>query len=69
MDDQAWLEDDFIPTVRQRGAAIINARGASSAESLDHAVHLQNSSAFGLTGGIQTLDPCERCAGTAMQIA
>jgi malate dehydrogenase len=31
--DQAWLEDDFIPTVQQRGAAIINARGASSAAS------------------------------------
>ena len=31
--DQAWLEDDFIPTVQQRGAAIIEARGASSAAS------------------------------------
>lgn len=31
--DQAWLEDDFIPTVQQRGAAIIKARGASSAAS------------------------------------
>lgn len=31
--DQAWLVDDFIPTVQQRGAAIINARGASSAAS------------------------------------
>ena len=28
--DQAWLEDDFIPTVQQRGAAIIEARGAST---------------------------------------
>lgn len=33
MVDQAWLEDDFIPTVQQRGAAIIKARGASSAAS------------------------------------
>ena len=33
VDDQAWLEDDFIPAVQQRGAAIINARGASSAAS------------------------------------
>ncbi len=33
VDDQAWLEDDFIPTVQQRGAAIIKARGASSAAS------------------------------------
>ncbi|MGM0564154.1 MAG: malate dehydrogenase [Pseudomonadota bacterium] len=31
--DQDWLEDDFIPTVQQRGAAIIKARGASSAAS------------------------------------
>ena len=31
--DQAWLADDVIPTVQQRGAAIIKARGASSAAS------------------------------------
>jgi malate dehydrogenase len=31
--DQAWIEQDFIPTVQQRGAAIIKARGASSAAS------------------------------------
>jgi malate dehydrogenase len=31
--DQAWIENDFIPTVQQRGAAIIKARGASSAAS------------------------------------
>ena len=31
--DQAWYVDDFIPTVQQRGAAIIKARGASSAAS------------------------------------
>ena len=31
--DQAWLADEFIPTVQQRGAAIIEARGASSAAS------------------------------------
>ena len=31
--DQQWLENDFIPTVQQRGAAIIKARGASSAAS------------------------------------
>lgn len=31
--DQAWVEDDFIPTVQKRGAAIIEARGASSAAS------------------------------------
>ncbi|MCL3778094.1 MULTISPECIES: malate dehydrogenase [unclassified Actinomyces] len=31
--DRAWVEDDFIPTVAKRGAAIIEARGASSAAS------------------------------------
>ncbi|MCX7057178.1 MAG: malate dehydrogenase [Proteobacteria bacterium] len=31
--DQAWYADTFIPTVQQRGAAIIKARGASSAAS------------------------------------
>jgi malate dehydrogenase len=31
--DQAWYESSFIPTVQQRGAAIIKARGASSAAS------------------------------------
>lgn len=31
--DQAWLESDFIPTVAKRGAAIIEARGLSSAAS------------------------------------
>ena len=31
--DQEWLENTFIPTVQQRGAAIIEARGLSSAAS------------------------------------
>jgi malate dehydrogenase len=33
INDQVWLEGDFIPTVQKRGAAIIDARGASSAAS------------------------------------
>ena len=33
VNDQTWLEDDFIPTVQKRGAAIIEARGSSSAAS------------------------------------
>jgi malate dehydrogenase len=33
INDQAWLESTFIPTVAKRGAAIIEARGASSAAS------------------------------------
>lgn len=35
--DQSWYEADFIPTVQQRGAAIIEARGASSAASAANA--------------------------------
>jgi len=31
--DESWVQDDFIPTVQQRGAAIIKARGLSSAAS------------------------------------
>ena len=37
INDQAWLEDDFIPTVQKRGAAIIKARGLSSAASAANA--------------------------------
>ena len=37
VNDQAWLESDFIPTVQQRGAAIIEARGLSSAASAANA--------------------------------
>ena len=37
LNDQAWLESDFIPTVAKRGAAIIDARGLSSAASAANA--------------------------------
>lgn len=37
INDQAWLENDFIPTVAKRGAAIIEVRGASSAASAANA--------------------------------
>jgi malate dehydrogenase len=42
--DQQWYEGDFIPTVQQRGAAIIAARGASSAASAANAAidHMRN---------------------------
>ena len=35
--DQNWIDTDFIPTIAQRGAAIIKARGASSAASAANA--------------------------------
>ena len=56
VDDQAWIEDDFLPNVGKRGAAIIEARGASSAASaasaaIDH-VHdwVGGASGLGLDG-------------------
>lgn len=42
--DEKWYRDTFIPTVQQRGAAVINARGASSAASAANAAidHMRN---------------------------
>ena len=42
--DQQWIENEFIPTVAKRGAAIIEARGASSAASAANAAidHVSN---------------------------
>jgi malate dehydrogenase len=37
IDDEPWISSDFIPTVQKRGAAIIEARGASSAASAANA--------------------------------
>ena len=37
VDDQAWLENEFLPNVGKRGAAIIEARGSSSAASAANA--------------------------------
>ena len=50
--DHAWLRGDFISTVQKRGAAIIDARGASSAASaanaaIDTVVGLRTSTATG----------------------
>jgi malate dehydrogenase len=44
IDDQGWLEKEFIPTVQKRGAAIIEARGLSSAASAASAAmdHIRN---------------------------
>jgi malate dehydrogenase len=50
--DESWLRDDFIPTVGKRGAAIIEARGSSSAASaanaaIDHVYDWVNGTAEG----------------------
>jgi malate dehydrogenase len=52
VNDQAWLENEFIPTVAKRGAAIIEARGLSSAASaanaaIDHVYDWVNGTAEG----------------------
>ncbi|MCX0245604.1 malate dehydrogenase [Streptomyces drozdowiczii] len=52
VNDEAWLADSFIPTVAKRGAAIIEARGASSAASaanaaIDHVFTWVNGTAQG----------------------
>lgn len=38
INDEVWLKDSFVPTVQQRGAAILKARGASSAASAANAI-------------------------------
>jgi malate dehydrogenase len=51
VDDQAWIEDEFLPNVGKRGAAIIEARGASSAASAASAAIDHVSDWVGGTGG------------------
>ncbi|MFK7865023.1 MAG: malate dehydrogenase [Pseudohongiellaceae bacterium] len=54
--DQAWIVEDFIPTVQQRGAAIIKARGLSSAASAANAAieHMRDW-ALGTDGAIVSM--------------
>ena len=50
--DQNWIEGDFIPTVQKRGAAIIDARGASSAASAANAaIHHVHDWVYGTPSG------------------
>ena len=56
--DQEWLEGDFIKTVQQRGAAIIKARGASSAASAANAVVDSVASVINPTSGGDTHSLC-----------
>ena len=54
--DREWVEKDFIPTVAKRGAAIIDARGASSAASAASAAidHVHDSKGSWTSAGIPT---------------
>lgn len=52
IDDDDWLKNTFVPTVQQRGAAVIKARGSSSAASAANAIvrgvnHLVTNTPFG----------------------
>ena len=58
INDQEWLEGDFIKTVQQRGAAIIKARGASSAASAANAVVDSVASVINPTRGGDTHSLC-----------
>ena len=59
VDDQAWIENDFLPNVGKRGAAIIEARGASSAASAANAAidHVRDWVA-GTDGGWVSMGVC-----------
>lgn len=57
--DQSWIEEEFIPGVQQRGAAIIRARGLSSAASAANAAiaHLRDW-VFGTDGEVVSMAVC-----------
>jgi len=77
--DEAWLKETFIPTVAKRGAAIIDARGASSAASaanaaIDHVYDWVNGTewtsssvvsdgSYGVPEGIISSFPCRAVDG------
>jgi malate dehydrogenase len=77
--DAAWLKDTFIPTVAKRGAAIIEARGASSAASaanaaIDHvydwvngtdwtSCSLPSDGSYGVQEGLISSFPCRAANG------
>jgi malate dehydrogenase len=77
--DESWLKDTFIPTVAKRGAAIIDARGASSAASaanaaIDHVhdwVHgtgwtsasVVSDGSYGVPEGLISSFPCRAVDG------
>jgi malate dehydrogenase len=78
--DEAWLKDTFIPTVAKRGAAIIEARGASSAASaanaaIDHVYDWVNGTewtsssvvsdgSYGVPEGLISSFPCRSVNGS-----
>jgi malate dehydrogenase len=59
IDDRAWLEGEFITTVQKRGAAIIEARGLSSAASAANA-------AIDTVVSLTSVTPADDCASVAV---
>jgi len=57
--DRAWLEGEFLTTVQKRGAAIIEARGASSAASAANA-------AIDTVAGLRSATPGDDCLSVAV---
>lgn len=57
--DESWLKNDFMKTVQQRGAAIISARGVSSAGSAASAI-------IDSVVSIRTATPADDCAALAV---
>ena len=66
--DEGWFKDTFLPTVQQRGAAIIKARGLSSAASAANAV-VEPSATSQARPARETgsVSPCARTARTAIE--
>ena len=64
--ERDWYENDFIPTVQQRGAAIIKARGASSAASAaSSAIDHMRDWALGTDGVVSMAIPSDGSYGIA----
>ncbi len=63
INDDVWLKDTFVPMVQQRGAAILKARGASSAASAANAVIYGVSSLVNDTPAGESFSVCRRSNG------
>ncbi|MFA5960772.1 MAG: malate dehydrogenase [Tatlockia sp.] len=63
IDDEAWLKDTFVSTVQQRGAAVIKARGSSSAASAANAIIRGVGSLTQDTPALESFSVCRSSTG------
>ncbi|CDZ76729.1 Malate dehydrogenase [Legionella massiliensis] len=63
IDDEAWLKDTFVTTVQQRGAAILKARGLSSAASAANAIIHGVSNLITDTPAMESFSVCRNSEG------